>query len=55
MQEERVRKWKEHFKNLLENYPEMPDKPIENFMNCQLNTKLGEFTAEELDGVLKWN
>ena len=46
-QEERLLKWKEHFKNLLK-------KPSCNHrQNDQLNIKLGQFMKEELDSIEK--
>ena len=36
--------WKEHFKNLLGNSPEVTDKPIQKIINYQLDIKLGLFT-----------
>ena len=51
--EERLLKWKEHFKNLLENPPEIIDSSIQNIINGQLDVKLGQFMEEELDAVLK--
>ena len=44
----RIRKWKEHFKNQLENLAEVTATLIENIINGQLNTKLKHFTEEEL-------
>ena len=48
-QEERIQKWKEHFKNLLGNFPKVTGKPITKIINNQLDIKLGHFTQEELD------
>ena len=53
-QEERFQKWKEHFKNLLENPPEVPDKLIK-IINKPLDIKFGQFPEEEFDAVLKIN
>ena len=44
--------WKEHFKNLLEKSSKVTDKPIMKIIKSQLDTKLGQFTQEELDVVL---
>ena len=44
--------WKEHFKNLLGNFPIVPDKPITKVMNNQQNIKLGHFN-QELNIVLR--
>ena len=52
-QEESHQKWKEHFKDLLENPPETSDKPTGKIINGQLNVKFGQFTEEELDANLK--
>ena len=52
-QEERLLKWNEHLKNLHRNCPEITAKPIQKFINCQLDIKLGQFSEEELDAVLK--
>ena len=51
-QEERIHWWKEHFKNLLGKAPKVPDEPITKITNNQLDSKLGQFTQEELDVVL---
>ena len=48
-QKERLHKWEEHVKNLLRNSLEITYKIINN----QLDIKLGQFTEEELDAVLK--
>ena len=52
-QEEILQKWTEHFKNLLENSPEITDKIITKIINRQLDNKLGEFTEKELDSIKK--
>ena len=55
-QEERLQKWKEHFKNLFKNSPEITIKltlPQRKIINGQLDMKLGQFTEEKLDAVLK--
>ena len=39
--EERHQKLKEYFKNLLENLPEIMDKPTGEIINGQLDIKLG--------------
>ena len=51
--EERLHKWKEHFKNQLRNIPENIDKPIQRIINSQQDIKLKQFTEEELDKELK--
>ena len=50
-QEDRIQKWKEHFKNLLGNFRKVTDKPIKK-VNSQLDIKLGQFMEEELNIVL---
>ena len=52
-QEERLQKWKEHFKNVLGKPPEITDKLIEKIINSKLDIKLGQFIEKELDAVLK--
>ena len=49
-QEERLEKWKDHFKNLLRNLPEITDNLTEE-IKCQVGIK--QFTEEELGTVLK--
>ena len=51
--EERLKKWKEHFKNRLGNPPEVTDKPFKKFINSKLDVQLQHFTEEELNIVLK--
>ena len=48
--QDRLQKWKEDFKNLLGNPPEMTE-----IIHGQLNIKLGHFTEDELEIVLKNN
>ena len=52
-QQERVNLWEQHFKNLLGNPPEITDEPITRIISKQLDVKLGPFTKEELDSVLR--
>ena len=52
-QEDRLLKWKEHFKNLLGNPPKITDKNIQKISNSQLDIKLGHFTIDELETVLR--
>ena len=52
-QEERIQKWKEHFKNQFGNSPKVNDKLIQKIINRQLDIKLGQFTEGKLDTVLK--
>ena len=44
---------KQYFKNLLGKPPKVTDEPITKIINNQLNIKLGLFTQEELDAVLR--
>ena len=48
-QEERIQMWKEHYKNLLGNFPKITDKPIMKIINSQIDIKLGQFIQEELN------
>ena len=52
-QEERIHLWKQHFENLLGNPPKVKHEPITRIISKQLDIKLGQFTQEELDSVLK--
>ena len=52
-QQERVKLWEQHFKNLLGSPPKITDEPITSIISKQLDIKLGPFTKEELDSVLK--
>ena len=52
-QQERVKQWKQHFENLLENPPKVTNEPITKIIRKQLDIKLGPFTKEELDSVLR--
>ena len=54
-QQERVKQWKQHFENLLEHPPKVTNEPITTIISKQLDIKLGPFTKEELDSVLKKN
>ncbi len=45
--------WKQHLENLLGNPPKFRHEPISRFISKQLDIKLGPFTQEELDSVLK--
>ena len=51
--QERVKLWKPHFENLLGNPPRITDEPITRIISKQLGIKLGPFTKEELDSVLR--
>ena len=52
-QQERIKLWKQHFENLLGNPPKVTHEPITRIINNQLDIKLGPFTQEELDSVLR--
>ena len=52
-QQERIKLWKQHFKNLLANPPNITQEPITRVISKQLDIKLGPFTKEELDSVLR--
>ena len=52
-QQDRIHLWKQHFENLLRNPPEVTHEPIPRIISKQLDIKLGPFTQEELDLVLR--
>ena len=52
-QQERIKLWKQHFENLLGNPPKVTHEPITRIISKQLDIKLGPFTLEELDSVLR--
>ena len=52
-QQERVKLWKQHFGNLLGNPPKVTNEPNTRIISKQLDIKLGPFTREELDSVLR--
>ena len=52
-QQESIKLWKQHFENLLGNPPKVTQRPITRFISKQLDVKLGPFTLEELDSVLR--
>ena len=52
-QQERIKMWKQHFENLLTNPPNVMQEPITRIISQQLDIKLGPFTKEELDLVLR--
>ena len=52
-QQERIKLWKQHFENLLGNPPKITHEPITRIIGKQLDIKLGPFTQEELDSVLR--
>ena len=51
-QQERIKLWK-HFQNLLGNPPKVTHEQITRIISKQLDIKLGPFTLEELDSVLR--
>ena len=52
-QQERIKLWKQHFENLQGNPPKVTHEPITRIISKQLDIKLGPFTQEELDSVLR--
>ena len=52
-QEERIKLWEQHFKNLLGNPLKITDEPITRIISKQLDIKLGPFTKKKLDSVLR--
>ena len=52
-QQERIKLWKQHFQHLLGNLPKVIQEPITRIICKQLDIKLGPFTLEELDSVLR--
>ena len=52
-QQERIKPWKQHFENLLGNPPKITHEPITRIISKQLDIKLGTFTQEGLDSVLR--
>ena len=52
-QQERIKLWKQHFENLLGNPPKITHEPITRIISKKLDIKLGPFTQEELDSVLR--
>ena len=52
-QQKRIKLRKRHFENLLENPPKVTHEPITRIISKQLDIKLGPFTQEELDSVLR--
>ena len=45
--------WKQYFENLLSKPPKVRDEPITKIICNQLDIKLGQFTQEEHDSVLR--
>ena len=52
-QQERIKLWKQHFRNLLGNTPKVTHEPIKRIISKQLDIKLRPFTPEEFDSVLR--
>ena len=52
-QQKQIKLWKQHFENLLRNPPKVTHEPINRIVCKQLDIKLGPFTLEELDSVLR--
>ena len=52
-QEERIHLWKQHSENFLGKPPKVTHASIPKIINNQLDIKLGQFTQEEPDSVLK--
>ena len=52
-QEERLKKWKDHFQNLLGKPPRVTDTAIKTIVNHELDIKRGNFTLEELQMARK--
>ena len=52
-QQERIKLWKQHFENLLENPSKVTHEPITRIIRKQFDIKLGLFAQEELDSVLR--
>ena len=52
-QQERIKLWKQHFEKLRGNPPKITHEPITRIISKQLDIKLGPFTQEELDSVLR--
>ena len=52
-QQEQIHLWKQHFENLLGNPPKVTNEPLTRIISKQLDIKLGPFTQEELNSVLR--
>ena len=52
-QEERIHLWKQHFENLLGKPLKVTHEPITKIISNQQDIKLGQFTQEELNSVLR--
>ena len=51
--QEWIKLWKQHFESLLGNPPKVTHEPITRIISKQLDIKLGLFTLEEFDSVLR--
>ena len=52
-QQKRIKLWQQNFENLLGNPLKVTHDPITKIISKQLDIKLGPFTLEELDSVLR--
>ena len=52
-QQDQIHLWKQHFENLHGNPPKVTHELITRIISKQLDIKLGPFTQEELDSVLR--
>ena len=52
-QHERIKLWKQHFQNLWGNPPKGTHEPITRIISKELDIKIGPFTLEELDSLLR--
>ena len=52
-QQERIKLWKQHFENLRGNTLKVTQEPITRSISKQLDIKLGLFTQEKLNSVLR--
>ena len=52
-QEERIHLWKQHIENLLRKPLKVTHEPITKIISNQLDIKLGQFTQEKLNSVLR--
>ena len=52
-QQEIIKLWKQHFKNLQGNPPKVTQETITRIISNQLDIKLGPFIQEELNSVLR--
>ena len=52
-QEERLKKWKDHFQDLLGKAPVVSDTPVRRIVNHELDIKCGNFTLDEVQKARK--